>query len=168
MRDLARLAALLVAAVVVLRDDAIASGAPAMRTATVFAAFAVILALSLWRDGFMTASGVALAGHYALALGFGHVAADLGAPVVGALIVTYLDLLDLAGSLPNDRRVDRAFLRARLRHVALVLGIGTLAGAAALGIAAVPWPSSEALRLAGVLGAGVAVAVPLALVRARR
>jgi hypothetical protein len=168
MKDLARLAALVVAAFLLVRNEAVAGGVPAMHSATAIVAFVVLAAVSLWRDGFVTASGVALVAHYGLALGFGHVDADLGAPLVGALVVTYLDLVDLAASLPRDRRVDRAFLVARLRHLALVLTIGTLAGVAAFAVAAVPWPSSEVLRVLGVLGAAAAVAVPLALVGARR
>jgi hypothetical protein len=168
MKDLARAVALLLAVVVLVRDDAIAAGAPAMRTATLVVAFVLLAGLTLWRDGFVTASGVALGAHYVLALAFGHVEADLGAPIVGALIVAHLDLLELSASLPRDRRIDRAFLRDRLRHLGLVLALGVAGGAAALGVALVPWPSSELLRAAGVLAVAGVVALPLGLLRARR
>ena len=168
MRDVARVAALLVAVLIVARDHAIAGNAPALNTASLLVGFVLVAALSLWRDGFLTASAVALGGHYALALGYGHVQADLGAPVVAALLVVHLDLLDLAASLPRDRRIDRAFALARLRHLALVLGLGVAAGTAVLAIAYVPWPSSELFRAAGLAAAAGAVAAPLLLVRARR
>jgi hypothetical protein len=168
MRDLSRAVALLVAVLLLLRDDVIATGADAMRAATILVALVVLAALTLWRDGFVTASGVALGAHYAGALAFGRVEVDLAAPVVAGLIVVYLELLDLAASLPRDRRVDRAFALARLRHAGVVLAIAVAGGVVAFGVAAVPWPSSQLLRAAGVAGATLAVAIPLGLVRVRR
>jgi hypothetical protein len=168
MRDVSRATALLIAVLLLLRDDVIAAGADAMRTATIFTALLVLLGMTLWRDGFVTASGVALGAHYAGALVFGKVEIDLAAPFVAGLIVVYLELLDLAASLPRDRRVDRPFAMARLRHAGVVLGIAVAGGVAAFGVAAVPWPSSQLLRAVGVAGATVAVAVPLGLARVRR
>lgn len=168
MRDLARLGALLVAAVVVGRDLAVAGGGRAMTSATYLCVAAVLLGLSLFRDGFVTASGVALAGHYALALRYGDVAADYGTPVVAALIVVHLDLLDLAASVPRERTVDPAFLKARLRHAGGVFVVGAFASSLALAVGAFSWPSATLTRAAGLLGVVLVVVIPLGLARARR
>jgi hypothetical protein len=168
MKDLARLLAALVAGGLLLRDDLIAAGSPAMRSATVVCGLAVLVGLTAWRDGFGTVSAVALVGHYASALAYGDVQVDFAAPAVGALIVLYLDLLDLAASLPRDRRVDRAFALARLRHAGLVVAVGTVAGAAAFAVAAVPWPSSETFRAVGVAAVVLAVVMPVLALRGRR
>jgi hypothetical protein len=168
MKEITRIVAALVALVVVVRDLFVAGHAPAMRAVTLACALAVAGGLSLWREGFLTGSALALLAHYGFALGYGHVALDLAAPLVAGLIVVHLDLLDLAASLPRDRRVDRAFALARLRHAGFVLGAGTAGGAAAFGVAALPWPASEALRTAGLLAVVAAVAVPALLLRPRR
>ncbi len=168
MRDLARLAAAVCALLVLLRDHAIAGDAPALWQASWLCAAVVLAGLTLFRDGFATASGVALGAHYLLALNYGDVAADLGAPVVAGLIVLHLDLLDLALSVPRERAVDPAFLRSRLRHAAFVFGLGVVAGAAAVLVATVDWPSSTLTRAIGVAGVALAVAIPLGMLRARR
>ena len=165
MRELARLAAFAVAVLVVGRDLAIAGTTGAMTTATIVVALLVVAALALFRDGLVTGSGLALAGHYVLALTHGDVAVDLAAPAVGALVVVYLDLADLAASLPRDRRVDRALLLGALRRTFAALGVGTLAGTAAFAVAAVDWPGSEVVRAAGAAGVVAVVAVPLILLR---
>jgi hypothetical protein len=168
MRDIARVVAGLLALVVLARDAAVASGSAAMVTATYLTAMLVVVSLTLWRDGLVTASGVALAAHYGASLGYGRVALDLAAPVVGALVVAYLDTADLALSLPSDRRVDRAFALARARRLLTVVAIATLAGYAAYAVAAVPWPSATVFRALGAAGVAVAAYVPLAALRARR
>ena len=165
MRDLARLAAGLVALFVLLRNVAVAGAQPAMLAATVIAGLVVLVALTLWRDGLITGSAVALAAHYAAALGYGHVTIDLAAPLVGALVVAYLDLADLAASLPSDRRVDRALLVSSARHAGGVVAVGTTAAVAAYAIAAVPWPGSEVVRAIGALGIVGAVLTPVLLLR---
>jgi hypothetical protein len=167
VKDLARVAALVVAVLVLVRSEAVAGPAD-MRAATAVAALVVLAALTLWRDGFVTAGGAALAAHYGIALVSGHVDVDLGAPVMAALVVAFLDLLDLADSLPRDRRVDRAFLLGRLRHVAVVVTVAAGASAAAFAVALLPVPSSEQVRVLGLAGAAAAIAVPLGLLRARR
>ncbi|MDQ1710698.1 MAG: hypothetical protein QOE45_148 [Frankiaceae bacterium] len=168
MRDIARVVAGLLAALVLARNGAVAAGSVAMMAATYLVALLVVVSLTLWRDGFVTASAVALAAHYGASLAYGRVSLDLGAPVVGALIVGYLEAADLAASLPSDRRVDRAFLLARIRGLGVVLGIAGLAGFAVYAVAAVPWPSGTAFRAAGVAGIALAAAVPLFALRARR
>ncbi|HVF04504.1 MAG TPA: hypothetical protein VNA20_06680 [Frankiaceae bacterium] len=165
MRELARVGAGLVALLVVLRDLAVAGYAPAMVPASVIVGLLVVAALAFFRDGLVTGSGVALAGHYLLSLTNGDVVLDLAAPAVGALVVVYLDLADLAAAVPKDRRVDRAFLLASARRTLAVLGIGALAGTAALALALVPWPALEVVRAAGALGVAAVVAVPLILLR---
>jgi hypothetical protein len=168
MRDLARLGGALCAVLVIARDLAIGGDAPALWQATFLCGVVVLAGLTLFRDGFVTASGVALGGHYLLALEHGDVAADLGAPVVAGLIVLHLDLLDLASSVPRERTVDRAFLRSRLRHAAFVFGLGAAAGAVAVVVASVDWPSSTLMRAIGVAGVALAVVIPLGMLRARR
>lgn len=165
MREIARIAAGVVALLLVLRNAAIAGDSPAMLSATVLLGLLVAAALTLWRDGFVTASGAGLALHYVAALVYGDVSIDLAAPVVGALVVLYLDLADLATSVPRDRRVDRALLRSSARHALRVLAIGTFAGAGVLLVAAAPWPGGEWLRALGALGVGAVVAAPLYLLR---
>lgn len=165
MREVARLVAALIAAFVVVRNVAVAGPSGTMSAASLLVTLVVVVALASRRDGLVTGSGVALAGHYVLALSFGDVEVDLAAPVIGALVVAYLDLGDLAAALPGDRRVDRAFLLVTARRTAGVLGLGTLAGAAAYALAAAPWPAHEALRAAGALGVAAVVAVPLILLR---
>lgn len=166
MRDLARLAAALVAALLLARNVAVAGGVQAMLVATGVVAAVVVAALTGWRDGLVTGAGVALGAHYVVALGYGDVAIDLAAPVVGALVVAFLDLADLAASLPPDRRrVDRALLRSSARHTAGIVAIGTTAAVAAAAVAAVPWPGSEVLRAAGALGVVAAVVTPMLLLR---
>ena len=168
MRDLARVGALLVAVVVILRDLAVAGGGSAIAAATYLCAAVVLLGLSLFRDGFVTASGVALAAHYALALRYGGVLADYGAPVVAALIVVHLDLLDLAASVPREPTVDPAFLKARLRHAGGVFVVGAFASSLALVVASFSYPSATLTRALGLGGVVLAVVIPLGLVRARR
>ncbi|HEV2889199.1 MAG TPA: hypothetical protein VGX28_02390 [Frankiaceae bacterium] len=168
MRDLARLGAALCAVLVLLRDHAIAPGTPALWQATYLCAAVVVAGLSLFRDGFATASGVALGGHYLLALNYGDVTADLGAPIVAGLVVLHLDLLDLALSVPRERAIDPAFLRSRLRHAAFVFGLGVVAGSVAVLVATVDWPSSTLTRAIGVAGVALAVVIPLGMLRARR
>jgi hypothetical protein len=168
MRDLARLGALLVAALVVARGVSVGGGVPAMWTATYLCVAVVALATTLWREGFVTASGVALGVHYALALHYGDVVADFGAPVVAALVVVHVDLLDLAASVPRERHVDRPFLRARLRHAVVVFVVGVAASALALAVASLPWPSSTLTRAIGLAGVALAVVIPLGLLRERR
>lgn len=168
MRDIARVAAGLFAALVLVRDGAVAAGSAAMLTATYMTVLLVAVSLTLWRDGFVTASAVALAAHYGASLVYGRVSLDLAAPVVGALIVGYLEAADLAASLPDDRRVDRAFALSRLRRLGAVVGLGCLAGFAAFGVAAVPWPAGTAFRVLGAAGIALAAFVPLAALRARR
>ena len=165
MRDLARLGAAALALLVVLRDLAVAGPSQAMVAATAIVVVAVAAALTLWRDGFVTGSGVVLAAHYVLSLGLGRVEADLAAPLVGGLILLYLELADLAAALPRDRQVDRALLRATLRRAGGVLVLATTAGTAAFVLAAVPWPAGEVVRAAGALGVAAAVAVPVILLR---
>jgi hypothetical protein len=165
MRELARATAALLALVVVVRDFAVAGDSVAMRTATYLLAFVVLGALSLWRDGVVTVSALGLAGHYLAALAYGHVEVDLAAPVMAALVVAYLDVADLAMSLPGDRRVDRAFALASARRLAVVVGIGTLGGAAAYAIASVRLPHSAVVRALGAAGVAAAVAAPLSLLR---
>lgn len=164
MRDLARALAFVVAALLLGRGVAIGGlGAALVLGAAVLGAG--MLGMLLGRDGVVTASGLGIAVQYVLALEYGDVAVDLAAPLVGALVVLYLDLGDLALSLPADRRVDRAFLRSTLRHAGTLVAIGTLAGLATYGIAAVPWPGAEWLRAAGALGVVAVVGVPLLLLR---
>ncbi len=165
MRDLARLGALVLALLVAGRNLAVAGASHAMLVATGITLLVVVAGLTLWRDGLVTGSGVALAAHYVGSLGYGDVVLDLGAPVVGALIVAYLDLADLAASVPRDRRVDRALLLRSLKRTGGVIGAGVVAGAAAYGVAAVPWPGGELLRAAGALGVAAVVVVPVYLLR---
>ena len=165
MRELARLAAAAVAAFVVLRNVAVAGSSGTMTGASVIVGIVVVIALASRSDGMVTGSGVVLAGHYLVALWYGTVELDLAAPVIGALIVVYLDLADLAAALPGDRRVDRAFLRTTLRRAGGVFGLASLAGMAAFGLASLPWPAHEALRAAGALGVAAVAAVPLILLR---
>lgn len=166
MRDLARVAAFAVAVLVVLRDVAIGGGA-AMRTPTVLCALFVLVALTFWRDGFVTASGAALTAHYVVALVFGDVAADFGVPLTAALVVAYLDLADLGMSLPRDRRVDRAFLLDRLRHLGRVSGIAGAAAGGVVLVTALPWPTTGALRALAVAGVLAVVAAPYLLWRSQ-
>jgi hypothetical protein len=168
MRDVARVVAGLFAALVLARDGAVAAGSNAMLTATYMTVLLVAVSLTLWRDGFVTASAVALAAHYGASLVYGRVTLDLAAPVVGALVVGYLEAADLAASLPKDRRVDRAFALARLRRLGAVVGLACLAGYAAFAVAAVPWPAGTAFRVLGAAGIALAAFVPLAALRARR
>ena len=168
MRDIARVAALLLAALVMARDVAVAQGAPAMTAATYICIGVVLVGATLFRDGFVTASGVALAGHYALALHYGDVTADYGAPLVAALVVAHLDLLDLAASVPREQLVDPAMLRSRVRHLLGVFSIGVAASVLALAVASVRWPSATLTRALGLLGVALVVAIPLGLLRARR
>jgi len=168
MRDLARVAAALLAAAVLGRNFAVAGGVPAIVTATYVAGAVVLLALTLFRDGLLTASGVALAVHYALALHYGDVSADLGAPVVAALVVVHLDLLDVAASVPRERAVDGAFLRSRLRHAAGVFALGAVASALALAVGSVRWPSTTLTRALGLAGVALVAVIPLGMLRARR
>jgi hypothetical protein len=165
MRDLARLTAALLAFAVVARDFAVAGDSVAMRTATYLLLFVVLAALTLWRDGAVTVSALALGAHYVVSLGYGHVDVDLAAPVMAALVVAYLDVADLAMSLPRDHRVDRALALVSLRRLATVVGIGALAGAAAYAIAAAPLPRSNVVRNLDITGVALAVAAPISLVR---
>jgi len=164
VRDLARVAAFVLALLLVGRGVAIAGAGAALVLGAVVLGLG-LLGMLLGRDGMVTASGLGLVVQYVLALEYGDVAVDLFAPVVAALVVLYLDLGDLALALPADRRVDRAFLRSTLRHAGQLVAIGTLAGLATYGIAAVPWPGAEWLRAAGALGVAAVVAVPLLLLR---
>jgi hypothetical protein len=163
MRDLARVGAALLAFVVIARDLAIAGDSEALRTLTYMLVFVVLGALTLWRDGAVTVSGLALAGHYVAALVYGHVQVDLAAPVTAALVVAYVDLADLATALPHDRRVDPAFARACLRRLGLVVGLGAAAGTVVYGLAAIPVPGGAAVRALGVVGVALAALAPVAL-----
>lgn len=165
MRDVARVAAFVAAVLVIGRNLAVTGIVPAMVSASVLLVVLVLGALTLWRDGLVTFSTLALAGHYALSLGLGDVSIDLAAPVVGALVLVYADLADLATSVPRGRHVDRAFAKHAARDAALLLGGATLAGAVTLAVAAGPWPSAEWIRAAGALGVGAVVAIPLILAR---
>ena len=165
MRELARLAALLLAAVVVARDVAVVGVTGPVLRLTVLVALLVVAALVSRWDGYVTASGVALAGHYLVSLGFGEVEVDLAAPAVAVLLLAYLEMADLAVALPGDRRVDRAFVRATLLRTVRTSGVALLAGVAVFAVALVPWPASEAFRALGVLGAVSVVAVPVILLR---
>lgn len=169
MRDLARLAALVVAALVLWRNVAVAGYVPAIVTATYVAGLVVLVAMTLFRDGFVTASAVALGAHYAVALKYGDVTADYGAPVVAALILVHLELLDLAATVPGGRAVDVAFLKSRARHLGAVFLLGVAAAVLPLLVGTVRWPSATLTRALGVVGVGLAVAaIPLGLLRARR
>jgi hypothetical protein len=168
MRDIARVAAALLAAVVLGRNVAVAGGVPAIVTATYLAGAVVLVAMTLFRDGFLTASAVALAAHYTLSLHYGDVSADLGAPVIAALIVVHLDLLDLAALVPRERTVDSAFVRSRLRHAATVFAVGAVASVLALAVASVRWPSTTLTRALGVAGIALVAVIPLGMLRARR
>lgn len=165
MKDLTRLAAIALAAAVVVRDYAVAGDSQGMRAATYLLAVLVVVALVTARDGAVTFSGLALGGHYVLALRFGHVTLDLAAPVMAGLVLAYLDVADLALALPPDRAVERAFAFAALRRTGLVVGVGALGAAAAYAVAALPFPSSPLVRALGLVGVAVAVIGPLALVR---
>lgn len=166
MKDVARVAAFAVALLVVVRNVAVGGGlSAAMTVITVATAAAVLAALVSGRDGVVTGSGALLLFQYAAALTTGDVELDLFAPVVGALAVVYVDLADLAASLPGDRRVDRALLARSGRRSLTVLTAGTVAGAAVYAIAAVPFPSAEVVRALGVVGVGLVVVVPLILMR---
>ncbi|HEX8002075.1 MAG TPA: hypothetical protein VF519_05215 [Mycobacteriales bacterium] len=168
MRNLARLAAFVIAVVLLARGVAIANGAPAIWQVTWLVVATVGLAMTAFREGFATASAVALGAHYALALHYGDVAADLGVPIVAALIVVHLDLLDLATALPRDRAVDPVLLRSVARHAAAVFGIGVVAASAGIVVASVRWPSATVTRALGVLGVALVVAIPLGMPRLRR
>jgi hypothetical protein len=164
VRDLARAAAFAVALLLLGRGAAIAGGGATLVLGAVVLGLG-LLGMLLGRDGLVTASGLGIAGQYVLALEHGDVAVDLAAPVVAALVVLYLDLGDLALAMPDDRRIDRAYLRSTLRHAGALVGIGTLAGLVTYGIAAVPWPGAEWLRAAGALGVAAVVLVPVLLLR---
>lgn len=164
MRNVARLAALLVALLVLGRDVAVAGGGAAVPGA--FGVLLLVVGGLAWRrDGLITAAGLALAAHYVVALEFGDVAVDLAAPFVGALVVVFLDLGDLALALPNDRRVDPLLLRSSARHAGTALVVATVAGVLTYALAAAPWPAAEWFRAVGALGVAVVVAAPLLLLR---
>ena len=165
MREVARAAAFVVGLLVIVRDVVVTGGAPAMYTASALVLALLVGALTLWRDGLVTVSGIALACHYAISLGMGDVVIDLAAPFDGALILLHMDLADLAASVPPGRRVDKALLRGTLRGSAVLVGAATLTGAVTFAFATGPWPSAEWMRTVGVAGAGLAVLVPLILVR---
>ena len=166
MRDVARVAAFAVAVLVVLRDVAI-GGWAGMRTPTVLCAVFVVVGLALWRDGFVTVSGLALVAHYVAALVAGDVAADYAVPVTAALVVAYLDAADLAMSLPRDRRVDTVFALRRLRHTGKVAGVAAVAAAGVVAVTALPWPASGALRALAVAGVLAVVSAPYLLWRSQ-
>lgn len=165
MRNVARAAAFAVALLVVGRGYVVAGGEPAIVSASVVMLVVLVGALTLWSDGIVTASGVALAAHYLVSLWVGGVVVDLAVPVVGALILLYLDLADLAASIAPGRRVDRVLLARTAGGAGLLVLGAAVAGLVTFAFAAAPWPSAEWLRAAGAFGVGAVTVTAMILAR---
>jgi hypothetical protein len=131
----------------------------------VLACAAAVNALVLWSDGAVTFAAAVMAAAYVGSLYLGDVGIDPFAPVFAAALLVFVEVADTALAVPALRPVDRSVLVALLRScaritvLALVSGVVVVAGALGLGA------QSSPARLAAMLGAVVAIALPLRIGR---
>jgi hypothetical protein len=162
VRELSRVLAGLLALLLLGHPYLVGGGQPAPRLFPVVIGILVVSGLVLWNDGAVTAAAGALAVHYLGTLYLRDVEYDVAAPLVAVGIVLFVELADLAISVPPGTPIEPGFVRARANVYAgrIALAVGTsvllLAGAA------VPLPAGP-VRVLALAGAVAAVAVPVAL-----
>lgn len=148
--------AALPAAVVIGYSFALAGASPGLVADTVVTVVLVCAALGLWSEGMVTVAVVALAGQYALALRLADVALDPFVPLVAAVLVLFVEITDLALSVPPRTAVDRSFVRRRLLAAAASVTAALAVATVVLAVAALPLPPSDLARGAGVGGIALA------------
>jgi hypothetical protein len=162
VRELARVLAALLALVLLGRPYLLA-GEPAPRLFPIVIGVLVVSGLVLWNDGAVTAAAGALAVHYVGMLYLRDVEYDVAAPLVAVGIVLFVELADLAISVPPGTPIEPGFVRARAHVYAGRVAVA-VATAVALLLAGpgVRLPAGP-VRVLALAGAVAAVAVPLAV-----
>jgi hypothetical protein len=116
---------------------------------------------------FLAAFAAALLGaQYGIALAradSGHVEAR--AVLVGAGLLLVVELVDLAGSSPRGTRTDAAVRLFQVAWLAGTLAASLLAGVLALGIVSLGGSGGGLVRIVGMAGAIVALALPVLVAR---
>jgi hypothetical protein len=138
------------------------AGDPAPTLFPIVVGVLVVSGLVLWNDGAVTAAAGALAVHYLGMLYLRDVEYDVAAPLVAVGILLFVELADLAISVPPGTPIERGFVRARANVYAGRVALAVATSVLLLAGAAVRPPAGPA-RVAALAGAVVAVAVPVAL-----
>lgn len=159
MREVLRLLGGLLAAALVAYPFTLVDAELRVTLVAVLAGGAAVNALVLWSDGAVTLAAAAMAGLYLLALYTGSVGLDPLAPVVGGLLLAFVEVCDLALGVPPFRPVDRSLLWRALATVAWAMLAGLLAGGLVLMSSTLP----ALPRAVAMLGAALAVGVPVLL-----
>jgi hypothetical protein len=129
---------------------------------------AVLSGLALWNDGAVTAAAGALGLNYLGSLHLRDVEIDVGAPLVAVALVLFVELCDLAISVPPGTPLEARFVRARAAALAAAVVL-TLAASAVVVAGAVPSLGlGGAVRLVAMALAAAAVVAPVALLRRAR
>ncbi len=116
---------------------------------------------------FLAAFAAALLGaQYGIALAradSGHVEAR--AVLVGAGLLLVVELVDLAGSSPRGTRTDGAVRLFQVAWIAGTLAASLLAGVLALGVVSLGGSGGGLVRILGMAGALLALALPVLVAR---
>lgn len=167
MRELCRVLAGLLAVLLLAYPAALGGSAPPTLFTTVTVT-AVVSGLVLWNDGAVTLAAAALGINYLGSLHLRDVELDVGAPLVAVALVLFVELCDLAISVPPGAPVEATFVRSRAVALAAAIVL-TLAAAAVVLAGALPQVAlSGPARLAAMAAAAVAVVTPVALLRRDR
>lgn len=165
MRELARVVALGLAALLLAYPFTVTEANASMTAITVPAALLVLNALVLWSDGAVTLAAVALGAQYAAALFITDGDFDLLSPAVAILLLAFVEVCDIAIATPARSALDLPFLRRTAWALGGSAVLALAAAAFVVAAAATPLPDNQLVRSLGVGAAGLAVAAPLLLFR---
>jgi hypothetical protein len=164
MRELCRVLAGLLAVLLLAYPAALGGSAPP-RLFVVGTVVAVISGLVLWNDGAVTVAAAALGLNYLGALHLRGVELDVGAPLVAVVLVLFVELCDVAISVPSGTPVEASFVRARAAALAAAVVLSLAAALVVLAGALPRFALSGPARLAAMAAAATAVMAPVALLR---
>lgn len=167
MREVCRVLAALLAALVFAYSFTLAGASNVLTSLCLFTVPVVVAGLTLVSERLLTLATAALAGQYLGGLHFGEVEVDIAVPLVAAVIVLFAEVGDLALSVPPGTALDRSFVRARLTALAGTVTVAAAAAAGVLALSSIGLGGSTAGRSIGLAGAAVAVAAPLVWLRSR-
>lgn len=167
MRELCRVLAGLLA-VLLLAYAAALGGAAVPRLYTVAILAVVVSGLALWNDGAVTVAAAALGVNYLISLHLSDVEFDVGAPLVAVALVLFVELCDVAISVPPGTPVEGSFIRTRAAALAAAVVTALAAAAVVIAGAAPRIALTGPARLAAMAAAAAAVVAPVALLRRGR
>lgn len=166
MKEICRVVAVVLAAAVFADSFALAGTSRALVSLCLFTVPAVLAGLTLVSERLITLAALALVGQYVAGLYAGHHRADVFVPLVAAAVLLFVEVADLAISVPSGTRLDRSVVRGRLLAAAASVTLAVAVSAATLALSQVVSTSSTVIRVLGLAGAALAVVAPMMLLRA--